>query len=141
MWTYSGDPSASTVDEVHFLVGDTDPADPLVQDEEIAYHLALFPKGDGQPAWLAAAAVAEAIAAKFARKMDRSVGALQQSAKQQRDHYVELASQLRLSWATKGKGSTGTFAGIIPGAPRLGGGGQKVLSSTDTLSEGGPEYY
>ena len=36
-WSYSGDPSASSLDEVRFLVGDTDSTEQLVQNEEIAY--------------------------------------------------------------------------------------------------------
>ena len=41
-WNYSGDPSLSSRDAVRFLIGDTDPNDPLVTDEEIAYALGRF---------------------------------------------------------------------------------------------------
>lgn len=136
-WTYTQNPMTVPVDEVHFLVGDTDTLDRLVQDEEIAYYLALYPKPAGKPAYLAAAAVCDAIASQFARKADKSVGPLQISASQQYDHYVALAQQLRTAFATKG-------AGVIPsstlrihtGIPVLGGGGRTVLGTQTTRSGG-----
>jgi hypothetical protein len=36
-WTYSGDPGASTLDEVRFLIQDTDTNDQLLQNEELNY--------------------------------------------------------------------------------------------------------
>lgn len=36
-WTYSGDPQYSLRDECRFLIGDTNPAEPIMQDEEIEY--------------------------------------------------------------------------------------------------------
>ena len=75
-WTYDGDPTQDRTAEVRFLVGDTDQTDPLVQDEEIEFVLTQYVPVEGSPAWLAAAHVADGIAAKFARKADRSLGSL-----------------------------------------------------------------
>ena len=137
-WTYTASPATVATDEVHFLVGDTDQTAPLVQDEEIDYYLTLYPKPAGKPAYLAAAAVAEAIAAKFARKMDQTLGSLQASAKQQHDHYVELAQSLRTSYATDGEGLVpSTALRIKPGVPRLGGGGDTALGGPTLLATGG----
>lgn len=36
-WTYSGDPGASALDEVRFLIQDTDTNDQLLTDEELNY--------------------------------------------------------------------------------------------------------
>ena len=36
-WSYSGDPTASPVDRYRFLIGDTDPDAPIMQDEEIQF--------------------------------------------------------------------------------------------------------
>ena len=36
-WTYSGDPSSSLLDECRFIIGDTNEAAPIMQDEEIQY--------------------------------------------------------------------------------------------------------
>lgn len=134
VWTYTGVPATSVTDEVHFLVGDTNPAEPLVQDEEINYYLALHPKAAGKPAWLAAAAVADAIAAQFARRAQRSIGSLSIAAQQQWEHYVALAASLRDAYATNGRGS----GSVRPGAPVLGGGGTTVLGGSTDLRSGRP---
>jgi hypothetical protein len=70
-------------------VGDTDVDAPLILDEEIAYAL-----GQEANARAAAARVARAIAAKFARKADKSVGDLKISFDQQYKHYIALAEEL-----------------------------------------------
>ena len=36
-WSYSGDPSSSELDKCRFLIGDTNEAAPIMQDEEIQY--------------------------------------------------------------------------------------------------------
>ena len=126
-WTYGADPVNDPVDEVHFLVGDTDNTDPLLQNEEIELFLAMYPKPTGKPAYLAGAAAADAIAAKYARNMNSSVGPLSQQAEQQFLHYQTLASQLRLMWATSGEGTGNQSLRIAAGAPVLGGGGRLVV--------------
>lgn len=89
-WTYSGDPAANDRDAVRWLSGDTDTADRLVTDEEIAFALAEHPTQA-----LAAAVVCEAIAAKFAREADRRVGDVSLSASQKAKAYRERAEELR----------------------------------------------
>lgn len=126
-WTYTSDPAGDTTDEVRFLVGDTDTTDQLVQNEEIEYALSAYPKPTGKPAYLAAAAVADGIAAKFARRADRSLGSLSIQAKQQRDHYVELAQTLRQAHASSGQATGDTRAPYRLGIPLLSGGGPTVL--------------
>ena len=39
-FSYSGDPSTSTLDECRFLIGDTNESSPIMQDEEIQYIIA-----------------------------------------------------------------------------------------------------
>jgi hypothetical protein len=137
-WSYGADPAGSVIDEVHFLVGDTDSTDPLLQDEEVSMLLTRYPKPDGKPAYLAGAAAAEAIAAKFARKMNSTVGPLSQQAEQQYLHYLQMADKLRAAWATNGRGSGTQTLRITPGIPVLGGGGDTVLG-TNTLPVGGAQ--
>lgn len=96
-WTYSGNPSSSTRDEVRFLVGDTDTTDQLVSDEEIAYSVAEQPT-----TMLAAALVAQSIASKFARKADKSVGDLSIAYSQQAKAYQDLEKRLRETAARRG---------------------------------------
>jgi hypothetical protein len=91
-WSYSGNPSASAKDEVRFLVGDATVGDQLLQDEEIAYCISA-----GGTARLGAALAAEAIAAKFSRLADRSVGQVSVSCSQKSAQYRKLALELRAS--------------------------------------------
>lgn len=130
-WTYTNSPIDTPTDEIHYLVGDTDPLEKLVQDEEIEYFLLLYPKPAGKPAYLAAAAAADAIAARFARRAQRSIGSLSIAANQQYEHYTQIAAALRVSYLTNGLGPAGENAGgftkVRAGAPVLGGGGTGVL--------------
>lgn len=93
-WTYGGDPSANTRDEVRFLIGDTDTTNQLLQDAEITF---LFAQWNSN-AYLAAAHACDALAAKFAAKSDnsKSVGDLSISTQfgQQADRYRSLGAQL-----------------------------------------------
>ena len=36
-WTYSGNPANSKLDEMRFVIGDTNESSPIMQDEEIEY--------------------------------------------------------------------------------------------------------
>lgn len=88
-WTYSGDPSSDEKDAVRFLIGDTDSDDELIQDEEINYLL-----DEEGAVKLAAARAAETIAAKFARKADRTIGDYSEKFSQKADNYFSLAKEL-----------------------------------------------
>ena len=88
-FSYSGNPADSDKDAVRFLIGDTDSNDPLVTDEEIAWQL-----GQRGKVYLAASSCCVAIAAKFSRKADRSVGNLQASFSQQAEAYRQMARDL-----------------------------------------------
>ncbi len=89
-WSYSGDPSSSTLDEVRFYLGDTVSADPLLQNEEIQF---LLNQSPNKPL-VVAHNCANAIAARFARLMDKSVGDLRVSYTQRYRQYKELAQSL-----------------------------------------------
>lgn len=132
-WTY-GDPAEERKDEVRFLVGDTDTTVKMVQDEEIEMILGQYPPATGRPAWLAAAATCDAIAGKFGRKMQQGLGPLSASNQQQFEHYVQLAQQMRVLYATNGLGSGQGMgmSGVRAASPVLGGGGRTYL---------GPQSY
>lgn len=88
-WSYSGNPASSEMNQVRFLVGDTDTNDQLVTNEEINWALT-----EGGP-YVAAAIVARTIAAKFARKADFEVSNdLKVSYSKQADAYNKLADNL-----------------------------------------------
>lgn len=88
-WTYTADPSNVPLDRIRFLIGDTDPNDPILYDGEIESIIA----EDGY-GYEAASKAALAIAAKFARKMTKSTGSLMRAWEQQYEHYMELADRL-----------------------------------------------
>lgn len=88
-WTYSSNPSTSAKDKIRFLVGDTDPNEPLITDEEIEWILSLQPD-----IYVAASMTALAISAKFARLADKEVGELRVSLSQKAEQYKELSQML-----------------------------------------------
>jgi hypothetical protein len=95
-WTYNGDPASSALSAIRFLVGDTDTNDQLVTDEEIAW---LNTEAGDTPTSLtalykASAAAARAIAAKFSRLADQSVGDLKVSMSQKAVGYATLGQSL-----------------------------------------------
>lgn len=112
-WTYTGDPSASSTALVHFLVGDTDTTDQLITDEEIAYLLTAW----GNP-YKAAAAAARQLSARFAREVDRTVGALSIAASRRSQAFRELAAELDAQAATAPGATVGIFAGGISRADK-----------------------
>lgn len=90
-WTFDVTNLAGDVAQVRTRVGDTDTTDQLITDEEIQFFVDQEPNGD---VTLAAAAVADAIAAKFARKASFSTGDMSVGAERFK-YYKELAQQLR----------------------------------------------
>lgn len=100
-WTYAGDPSASTLAALRFLIGDTITGDQQLSDEEINYVSTQFTDNN-----LAAAELCEAIAAKYARQVDTTNGDLRLGAQARFKHYTDLAlkyrnkgSKLAIMWA------------------------------------------
>lgn len=104
-WTYGGDPTNSNRDAVRFLVGDTDTNDQLITDEEISYLLSSW-----GGVFQAASKAARAIAAKFSRQVDKSVGDLKQSLSRRSENYLRLANSLEAQAAA---GATRVYAGAI----------------------------
>jgi hypothetical protein len=88
-WSYSGNPASSSRDAVRFLIGDTDTTDQLLSDEEINYMLTTH-----TIVRRAASESARAIAAKYARLMDRSIGGLSADFGAKYRQYLELADNL-----------------------------------------------
>lgn len=88
-WTYTANPATVTIDAVRFLVGDTDEYDPLVQDEEINFAIALKGPGYGA-AWV----IANALAAKFTRQVTASAGGISTSASERASQYTALAATM-----------------------------------------------
>lgn len=88
-WSYSGDPNLSRLDAVRFLVGDTDIDDQLLSDEEIIYI-----EESVSNIYIAGSRASEAIAGKFSRLADKSLGDYSISLSQKASAYLELAGRL-----------------------------------------------
>lgn len=78
VWSYSGDPGASNLDEIRFLIQDTDTDDQLLSDEEINYLYDSY--GDAYSAAVAAVGVLIAQASRAVEESKR-VGDLSLSVK------------------------------------------------------------
>lgn len=94
-FSYSGDPTSSTKDEVRFLIGDTNSRDPQILDAEIAYLI-----GTEGSALDAAIAACIAIDARYSREVDATDEDAQGTkTKRGREvlakHYRDLADDLR----------------------------------------------
>lgn len=108
-WSYSGDPASTSKDTVRFYVQDTVSADQQVSDEEITFLLT----DENEDVLRAAARTAEAISAKYARQVDKTVGGLQLSAGRRQQKYADLAKQLWTRANAVGAGIPSPYAGGI----------------------------
>lgn len=94
MFTYSGDPSSSDLDQVRFLLSDTNQDSPLLQDEEIQWLL-----DEGADVYDSAANGADIVSGKFAHNSDysKSVGdlSLSQNFSAQAERFKQLGTTLR----------------------------------------------
>lgn len=69
-WNYSGNPASSPVDELRFVIGDTNSAEPIMQDEELQYLITEYGKNRNMLMYQAFVRTATL----FARDIKRSLG-------------------------------------------------------------------
>lgn len=111
-FTYS-DPSASTKDEVRFLLGDTTATGHLIEDEEIAYLWnKWFPLYNS--AEYVASVAAETLAAKFAREASYSADGVSISLANLGQQFRDLAVNLRSRSTSSLIGGLPDVGGISP---------------------------
>jgi hypothetical protein len=94
-WTYGDNPLTSPADELRFLIGDTNPTDPLLSDGEVAYALS---RGGADPAYGALLA-GEALLLRFSAMVDESVGSVSISFSQRLGNLEKMLSILRMRLA------------------------------------------
>lgn len=98
-WSYSGDPSDSTLDEVRFLIQDADDSEPLISDEELTYLIDKYmPQVDS--AYYVGSAACEILAARFAREVTYSADGINIQISQLQQQYKQLAEDLRDQYKT-----------------------------------------
>ena len=113
-WNYSGDPSASDLDEVRFLVQDVDAGLPLLQDEEIQFLIDRWmPKYDSLT--YVAAVVAATISRKFVGILNISADGVSVNAADLVDRYKALAQQLRAEYVASQVGGEVDLTNIMVG--------------------------
>tara|TARA_A100001037_G_scaffold98297_1_gene89736 strand:+ start:4379 stop:4855 length:477 start_codon:yes stop_codon:yes gene_type:complete len=113
-WTYGGDPSASALAAIRFLTGDTDTNDQLINDEEIAWTNNQVTGSDTATTALYEVAyrVMIAIASKFSRLADQSVGDLKVDMFQKATNAREQAALLKQQALREGNTPTPYAGGI-----------------------------
>lgn len=120
-WSYSPTVLNTTtasgrLNSVRLLVGDTDTADQLVQNEEISFALAQA----NDNIYYAAAWVCRAIAAKFSRMVDTTLdGALSAKYSSKAKQYQQLAAQVEAQGKKTSGKALGVFAGGISNSDML----------------------
>ena len=113
MWSYSASNLNTTtasgrLNSVRLLVGDTDDADQLSQDEEILFALSQA----NNNIYYSAAWVCRTIAAKFSRMVDTTLdGALSAKYSTRSKQYQQLAAQVE----AQGKKTSGKSLGVFGG--------------------------
>lgn len=105
-FTYTDSPASVPRDAVRLLIGDTDSADPLLSDAEVAFYLS----ENGSNNYRAAIEACRAIAAKLSRRPDHAVGRVIVSYQQRAKDYLALAETIRQKWLMA---TTSPYAGGI----------------------------
>lgn len=130
-FTYTlADLESSSMMQIRLMIGDNDSTDQLLQDEEINWLLSRQPVMT-----YAAADCADLIAAKFARQVTTTNGAMRVTASQRQLQYADLAKRLR----SNGAGDTpgGPSGGTIAATPFVGGisreANQSIASDRDNV--------
>lgn len=96
VWTYSGDPTKSSLDSVRFKIADTDKDDPKLSDEEINAFLFSL-KSETQ----VVLTCVRFLMTKYAGECDYKIGPEQVSASQRYKQYKELYSELSSLYTIK----------------------------------------
>lgn len=90
MFTYSGNPSSSKLDELRFKIGDTDEDFVLLNDDEIKFLLT----SNNNDVMNTAIAAVRVIIAKLAKEVDYQIGPEKVYASDRRTQYIELLTTL-----------------------------------------------
>lgn len=101
--------TAAEIQNVRLLIGDTDGGDQLLDDDDLGFFVDEHP----QNPYAAAAAACGALAAKFARKVDRTVEDVSVKSSQLHAHYLALAKSLTRQAKTKSVAQGLPFAGGV----------------------------
>lgn len=114
-WTYTANPGSVPRDLVRFLLGDTDAASPLCDDGEVEF--ALLDQGE---AYLAAAYLADRLAARYAGEEAVSIDGMSLGGAGRSERYRTLGASLRAEAGRRAKSVVSTTLGagmsVVTGA-------------------------
>ncbi len=110
-FSYGGSPAGSDLDQVRFLLADTDPGGALLSNEDIGFWLTRLSTVYGDPI-MAAAFCAEIIAGRYAGEVSISADGVSYSGEQLQAKYATLAATLRATYKA---------VAAVGGAPDVGG--------------------
>lgn len=111
-FTYNGDPAASDLEEVRFLVGDTDPTRPLLSDEEVQFVIDKWAPLYGSNT-LNAAVCCEIISGHFAREVSVSADGVSVAVSELQQKFDSLASSLRDQFKQESQMANPFFSGAM----------------------------
>lgn len=112
-FTYEAGLISSARDQVRFLVGDTDPDEFFLHDDEIAWLISIW-KDKGSTFYVASMA-AEAIAARFAREVSTTSDSQTVSTSELQQKYLDLAARLMRMHETLLTGGEVDMGGVYAG--------------------------
>ena len=90
-WSYSGDPTASAIDRYRFLVGDTDPDAPIMQDEEIQFLADEAGNNENKILYMLFSQAATI----FARDIKRSLGPQMEDPTKRLEYFAKMAEEYK----------------------------------------------
>ena len=91
-FSYSGDPTESTVDLLRFTLGDTDESSPLMQDAEYEYLISQYPNASDQNKLIAAAFRAGATHLAM-KNVKRSLGPQSEDPRERAAYFADMADK------------------------------------------------
>jgi acetyl esterase/lipase len=97
-WSYSGNPASSEMDELRFIIGDTNISEPIMQDEELEY---LITKYGSNRNLLMYQAFTRA-ATLFARDIKRSLGPQSEDPTERLKYFRDQANAYKAKLAIAG---------------------------------------
>jgi len=109
---YSGDPAASNLDELRFLIQDTDAEDILLTDSELMYMIDKYLPEYGSTYYVAALAC-ETISARFAREVSYSADGVSVQVSELQNKYNDLALSLRDQYKNTRQSGGPSAGGIL----------------------------
>lgn len=97
-WSYSGNPTASKVDECRFLLGDTNESMPIMQDEEIQYIISEAGDNVNKLRYM----LFKQAATIFSRDIKRSLGPQSEDPTERLKFYKEQAESYKAKLSSSG---------------------------------------